>query len=317
MSAIAAALWRRVLVLALVAGAVWSGNPAASPMMGRPALVPNDPYYTAGGLRWIFEKSGFEDAWSRTLGDSSVVVAVVDTGVDETPDLRGALLRGYDAYDGTGDTADVTGHGTAVASLIAARTNDARGMAGACGRCSILPVRVTAPDGSAPVSAIAAGIVWAADHGARVINVSLVVTTGSPVLAAAVTHAHDRGALVVAAAGNESRRGPDYPAGIAGVVSVEASTRSGAAYDFSNYGREIAVAAPGCAVVAERAGGHTSQCGTSVAAPLVAGAAALVASVTPNATADTLANAIELSADRRGDTRYGFLNVARALTFAH
>src|SRR3954451_6644174 len=90
MSAIAAALWRRVLVLALVAGAVWSGNPAASPMMGRPALVPNDPYYTAGGLRWIFEKSGFEDAWSRTLGDSSVVVAVVDTGVDETPDLRGA-----------------------------------------------------------------------------------------------------------------------------------------------------------------------------------------------------------------------------------
>src|SRR3954451_3405781 len=200
---------------------------------------------------------------------------------------RRALLRGYDAYDGTGDTADVTGHGTAVASLIAARTNDARGMAGACGRCSILPVRGTAPDGSAPVSAIAAGHVWAADHGARVINVSLVVTTVSPVLAAAVTHAHDRGALVVAAAGNESRRGPDYPAGIAGVVSVEASTRSGAAYDFSNYGRQIAVAAPGCAVVAERAGGHTSQCGTSVAAPLVAGAAALVASVTPNATADT------------------------------
>src|SRR5207253_5056182 len=106
---------------------------------------------------------------------------------------------------------------------------------GAVARCSVLPVRVTGRDGTAPVAKIAAGIVWAADHGARVINVSLVTEQPSPVLASAVDYAQRHGALIVAAAGNDSIGRAGFPAALPGVLSVEAATRTGSPYAFSNH----------------------------------------------------------------------------------
>src|SRR4051794_2979717 len=209
MGAHAAALRRRARVLALVALAATTIQLAAQPTPGetrgraasafdhrRPAepagrahdAGPNDPFYGAPGYRWVFRQTRFDDAWRETVGAPDIVVAVVDTGVAATPDLRGALLPGVDATGGDG-TSDLSGHGTSVASVLGARINNRIGIAGACGRCSILPVRVAGADGSAPVDSIAHGIAWAADHGARVINVSLAAPATSPALTAAVAHA--------------------------------------------------------------------------------------------------------------------------------
>jgi thermitase len=312
-SASAAALARRVPAVALVVVAAWFGLGSAGSAVGRPALVPNDPFYAGTSYRWTFARPGFEKAWTQTLGDPSVVVAVVDTGVTETPDLRGALLPGYDAITGGTDASDLVGHGTEVAELIAARAANGIGIAGACARCSILPVRVTDDTGAAPPSAIAAGIVWAVDHAARIVNVSIAAPDPTPELEAAVRYAAGHGVLVVAAAGNDARAGVDYPAALAGVLSVEASTQDDQPYPFSNRGPSVSLAAPGCAVTGTREGSVTVACGTSVAAPLVSGAAALLASVHPTADASALADALEQGADRVGDTRFGRLDVARAL----
>jgi thermitase len=303
-------------MLALVVVAASFLHPPAGSGSARLALVPNDPYYSASTYRWSLARPGFEQAWSITSGDPSVVVAVVDTGVSPVEELRGALLPGRDVRAGSGDSVDVVGHGTEVASLIAARTNNGVGIAGACGRCSILPVRVVGADGTASAGDVASGIEWAADHGARIINVSLVFVQPADVLAAAVEHAQSRGALVVAAAGNEGQNRADYPAAFPGVVSVEAVDATDAPYPFSNRGGSIALAASGCAVAATRAASVAAACGTSVAAPFVSGAAALLAAAHPTADGAALASALESGADRVGDTRYGRLNVPRALAFS-
>jgi len=311
MSAPAAALWRRVSLLSLAVVAACTAFPSLA-AAGVRAAGPNDPYYQSA--RWAFDRAGFAGAWSTSLGDPTVAIAVVDSGVDPgSPDLQGALLPGYDFYEGDADASDPFGHGTEVASVAAARTNNGVGIAGACGRCSILPVRVSGPDGFASVAKIAAGIVWAADQHARVINVSLVTEQPSAVLASAVAYAQAKGALVVAAAGNDALGAPGYPAALPGVISVEATTRTDAPYAFSNYGSAVTLGAPGCAFAAMRNGTYTSACGTSIAAPLVAGAAGILAASHPEANADQLAAALEHGADRVGDTKYGRLNVARSL----
>lgn len=315
MSAPAAALWRRVRLLALVAVAAMAGTSAhpAGGVAHAASWAPNDPYYAAPAFRWVFTRTGFVDAWSRTLGSASVVVAVVDTGVSATPDLRGALLAGRDVVGGSDDASDLNGHGTEVASVLAARTDNAVGLAGACGRCSVLPVRVAGADGSAAVGDIAAGIDWAVDHGARIVNVSFAVDEPAGVLADAVAYAQRHDVLVVAAAGNDASARADYPAAYDGVLSVEAARSDDTPYPFSNHGAAVMLAAPGCAVVGTRRGRYASACGTSIAAPLVAGAAALLAAAHPDATAAQLADALERGAARAGDARYGRLDVARAL----
>jgi thermitase len=334
MGANAAALGRRALAVALVAFAATTIHAAlatkSGPAAGRPADAlgrgaqparaaasasgPNDPFYGAAAYRWVFSQTGLARTWQQTTGTPAVVIAVVDTGVDASaPDLSGGVLPGRDVSASGAPTTDAVGHGTAVASVLAARTNNGIGIAGACGRCSILPIRITGADGLAPVDAIAAGIAAAADAGARIVNVSFAAPSSSPALAAAVAHAQALGALVVAAAGNDGRTGAAYPAALPGVVSVEAADQSGRPYSFSNRGSSVALAAPGCAIVAERDTTYASECGTSIAAPLVAGAAGLLASAVPGATAAQLAAALEQGAARVGDTAYGRLDAAASL----
>ncbi|MGZ4339720.1 MAG: S8 family serine peptidase [Gaiellaceae bacterium] len=232
-------------------------------------LVPDDPWW---GSEWGLARIGLPGLWRATADHSGTgaVIAVVDTGVDATrADLAGAVLAGY------GPTTDTVGHGSSVAEVAAARGDDGIGAAGVCWRCRILPVDV-APTGVATAAEIAAGIRYAADNGANVINLSMVLSGPDAGVADAVAYAQARGALVVAAAGNDGGSGPTYPAaypGVLGVVAVDAADRL---YPWSTHGPWAAFAAPGCATVADATGGAVEFCGSSAAAPLVSGLAGLL-----------------------------------------
>jgi subtilisin family serine protease len=251
------------------------------------ALEPNDPHWSEqSGLRI----TQFAEAWTRSTGSPDVVVAVLDTGVSPLhPDLAGAVLPGYDALNQDADAADDHGHGTAVAGVIAARTNNAIGIAGVCWLCHVLPVKVLGSNGFGPTSAVAAGIVWAADHGADVINLSLGSPDSTETLRTAVRYAVDRGALVVAAAGNAGVSAPFYPAAEPDVLAVAATDDDDRPYHWSNYGGWVALAAPGCLKTTALDGGYAWECGTSFAAPVVAGLAGLAWALQPSLPAGAIA----------------------------
>ncbi len=275
---------------------------------------PNDPLFAFSYYQWVYRRTRFVDAWSRVIGDPLTIIAIVDTGVDpRTADLQGALLPGWDFYDNDADASDPVGHGTMMATIAGARIGNALGIAGACGRCSILPVRVTNAAGIAQWSTTAAGIVWAADHGARVISISLSGPRSSPALEAAVAYAQARGALLVAGAGNDALGYPEYPAALPGVISVEATDVNDGAYAFSNHGPGVTLSAPGCSPAIGAGNTIVGACGTSVATPLVAGAAGLLFSSRSSATAAEVANALEAGAERASDSRFGRLDVLGAL----
>lgn len=305
----------RALVAAALLGCALTGTASAAPAPGAHlALAPNDPVYEFTQFQWVYSHTSFLDAWSSGTGNPGAVIAIVDTGVDpHVADLQGALLPGWNVLDNNADTSDPNGHGTEMAGLAAARTNNALGVVGACGSCSILPVRVADAGGTTTWSATAAGIVWAADHGARVISVSLVGPASSPLLESAVSYAQSKGALVVAAAGNDKLGYPEYPAALPGVISVEATDENDVPYSFSNHGSTVTLAAPGCANVVGPGDAYKLACGTSVSTPLVAGAAALLLSAQPGATAGDLAAALENGADHVTDSKYGRLDVMGAL----
>ena len=226
--------------------------------------------------------AGFPAAWDVTQGSSRVVVAVLDTGVDgQHPDLRGALVPGYDFVNSDTNPMDDHGHGTAVAGVIAARADNHLGGAGICWRCSIMPVKVLDATGSGDDTVIAAGIVWATDHGAKVINLSLGGPGSSPDLTNAIGYATGKGVIVVAAAGNSGTTTQFYPAADPRALSVAATTVADQRYSWSNFGSWVRVAAPGCNVAPVLGGGFGNFCGTSSAAPLVTGLIALELSARP------------------------------------
>ena len=183
------------------------------------ALAPNDPLYAA--QQYGPQLIQADRAWDTAQG-AGVVIAVVDTGVDfGHPDLQGQLLAGgYDFVNNDGDPADDHGHGTHVSGIAAAVTNNGVGIAGIAPGAKILPVKVMNSSGSGASSALAEGIVYAADHGAQVINLSLGGAGYSQTVQDAVDHAWSRGAVVVAAAGNNNSSLPFYPAWYAHVIAV-------------------------------------------------------------------------------------------------
>lgn len=253
---------------------------------------PNDELWDQ---EWSPVTTHAPQAWDLTTGSPSLVVAVLDTGVDAAqPDLAGRLLEGHDFVNDDGDAADDNGHGTAVAGVVAAAGNNEIGVAGYCWQCRILPVKVLGSDGSGFNSWVAAGILWAVDHGARVINTSLGSVTDDLTVGAAAQYAASHGVLLVAAAGNEGSSTVQYPAALPGVISVSASDQSDHLYSFSNSG--AALAAPGENVTTGIGGTYVSFVGTSSAAPVVSGIAALAFSAAPNATADQVTQAIESTA---------------------
>ncbi len=222
-------------------------------------------------------------------------MAILDTGIDPgQPDLRGKLVAGYDYVNNDQDPSDDNGHGTAVAGIVAANSDNGIGVAGYCWACRLMPVKVLGADGTGFASGLAQGIIWASDHGALVINASLGSPVGDLTLAAAAQYAWLRGVLVVAAAGNESAPVLDYPAALPNVLSVSASDQNDRLYGFSNSG--ASVAAPGENSTTGLGTSYVSFLGTSSAAPVVSGIAALAFSVVPGATPDQVERAIESSA---------------------
>lgn len=213
-------------------------------------------------------------------GEPGTVVAVLDTGVSPSVrELVGRVLPGTDLVDRDGDPDDDNNHGTAVAATVAST----------CPGCRILPVRVLSAAGVAPWARIAEGIVWAVDHGARVINVSIAGIGGSSELRDAIAYALRSDVLVVAAAGNAGDSEARYPAAYDGVVGVAATGSDGRLADWSSRGAWVDFALPGCAPLPMVLGTYAWACGTSFAAPLAAGAAGRERGDDPTASAAAIA----------------------------
>jgi thermitase len=289
------------------------------------SYLPNDAYL---GDQWALPAIAAVAAWDRTLGDDDVWIAVVDSGVDDThADAPADLWWGWDFANDDNDPWDDNGHGTHVAGIAAAATDNAHGVAGLCPECDVLAVKVLTDDGRGWNSDVADGIAFAAywghDYGKRtIINVSL-GGGYSYAVAEAVAYAQGLGALVVAAAGNDGPTAPDYPAALDGVLAVTATDENDAPAGFSQYGD---IAAPGVDIlstvpswcVAPDMPPYQSWSGTSMASPMVAGAAGLVWSRAPSLSAPEvsgrlLAN-VEVPVGWNPAYGAGRLNVARALS---
>jgi subtilisin family serine protease len=287
---------------------------------------PNDPFFNCFN-QWGLCKIGAPSAWDATLGSPSVVVAVVDTGVWWThEDIQANMWvnpsdgtsHGYDFIDGDSNPMDndPSGvyHGTGVAGVIAAITNNNKDIAGVA-QVKVMALRALGLNGQGSSLNTSQAIRWAAQHGARVINLSLGTNetfSGPTDIQLAIDYAWSRGALVVAAAGNAGTSTLDYPARLTNVVSVAAIDESGYKASFSNYGPGLDLAAPGTTVLTldGNNGLHTLQ-GTSFAAPFVTGAAALLLSVDRNLTNVELWNILNSTAVQPGsgsgyNTNYGW-----------
>ncbi|MFD1176018.1 S8 family peptidase [Paenibacillus puldeungensis] len=243
--------------------------------------VPNDLLFSE--YQWNLPIIETNRGWQLSKGSNEVVVAVVDTGVDlKHPDLKGRLLKGYNVINPKKQPLDDVGHGTHVAGIISANVNNNEGIAGMMWGGKILPVKALDKSGSGTTYSVAQGIIWAADHGAKVINMSLGNYADSQFLHEAIKYAYDRDVVLIAATGNDNTERPGYPAAYPEVLSVSATDYNMQKASFSNYGDYIDVMAPGESIASTYPGNqYAALSGTSMASPHVAALAALIRSVNP------------------------------------
>ena len=306
------------------------------------AMTPNDPYF---GYQWNMPLIQIPQAWDTANGQG-VLIAELDTGIayenynvyQQAPDLANTrFIPGYDFVNGDTHANDDEGHGTHVAGTIAQSTNNAMGVTGVAFGATLMPVKVLDNKGQGSYDTIAQGIVYAANRGAKVINLSLSGKGGSNSLLEAVDYAARKGALVVVAAGNSG--GPvEYPAAYDGVLSVGSVGYDRRRVDYSNYGAQLDLVAPGGNTDVDLNGdtypdgilqqtfrnsptsfGFYYYEGTSMAAPHVSGVAALLFARNPSATAAQVRQALQstvldLGASGRDDEYgYGLVQAASAL----
>jgi thermitase len=276
--------------------------------------VPLDPRYAE---QWGLPKIGAPAAWDVTKGSGTVLVAVVDTGIDLSHrDLIGRIDTAgqRDFVNNDSIANDDNGHGTHVSGIIAATEGNGEGVVGVAPLCRILPVKVMDASGSGTSFVVAEGIQYAADAGARIINLSLgEMRSPDPSMATAVAYAQGKGCVVVAAAGNGGVSGADYPAQYAGVIGVGAIDSSNARASFSNRGAGVDVVAPGVDVLSTTlGGGYGNMSGTSMASPFVAGVAALVWSVNTTWTATQVADKVLSTAQSLGSVDFFGRGLVRA-----
>ena len=319
---------------------------------GSVQFTPNDPSYLTDpsfGLgQWGLRKAHVDQAWDVARGAASIIVAAIDTGIDRGhPDLVGVALPGatfLTAPDPTcpaGSTIDDNGHGTHVAGVIAANGNNGIGIAGVSFGVKILPIKALDCQGAGLMSDVASGVIWATDHGARVINISLGSSAAQTTLQDAIRYAIAHNVLVVAAAGNcgvpSSRcptlNEPQYPGAYPEVLAAGATDENDGHASFSNVGGYVRVSAPGVRIysttptypttLSRSNPGTTSYAsfsGTSQASPFVAGIAALILSNEPGLSVAQLIDRLRSTADDLGSTGAdalfgaGRVNALRAVT---
>jgi subtilisin family serine protease len=222
-------------------------------------------------------------------------------GADDDGDGYVDDWRGWDFVNGDNDPQDDYGHGTHVSGIAAAASDNGIGIAGMAWGARIMPLKILDSGGNGSDSDVAAAMVWATDHGAQIINLSLGGDAPAAVMEAAVNYAYGHGVTVVAAAGNTGKPGVVYPAAYPNAIAVAATNSNDNHASFSSYGAEVDLAAPGVGIYSTywtRTGGstYTSLSGTSMAAPHVAGVAALLASLPQFNTPDKIRLALEATA---------------------
>ena len=307
---------------------------------------PNDPVYTSGYEPWYDQIRATQafDAWTqgRISFQSQVTVAVVDTGCNANSDLGPQLLAGINYVSGESNN-DLEGHGTFVAGIIAASTSNTAGMSGTffdAAHVKILPVKVLNASGNGSDDQVANGVIYSADNGARVINLSLGQNVKSETLRQAVNYALKKGVAVVAAAGNDSGQPVFFPAAFPNVIAVSAVDATDQVTDYSNWGR-VDLSAPGgtginywsCSSPSTNKQAIWSLCnaasgirdgdGTSFSTPMVAAAAAMLLAQDPARATTDLYRILTQSADQTAygpgyhpETGWGRLNVYKALTYS-
>jgi len=283
---------------------------------------PNDALYA--DYQWNLPATRTESGWELAEPGEEVIVAVIDTGVDlDHPDLKNRLVEGYNVYTEGSDADDDVGHGTHVAGIIAAEINNYEGIAGIAPHTRIMPVKVLDSTGAGSTYAVAQGIIWATDHGAKVINLSLGNYAEAQFLHDAIQYAYDRDVVLVAATGNDHTESPGYPAAYDEVLAVGATDSKGQLAQFSNYGTYIDVAAPGVSIASTYPGNqYAALSGTSMASPHAAALAAMIRSVNPSLSNEEIMELMRSTSTDLGESGhdiyfgYGQIDVEKALSAA-
>lgn len=281
-------------------------------------LAVNDPYV---GSEWHLPAINATNAWDTSQG-AGITIAILDSGVLPThPDLAPKLVPGWNFYDNNSNTADVFGHGTSVAGAAAAITNNGAGVSGIAGAAKIMPIRVSDSTGYAYYSAIAQGVTFAADNGARVANASFSGVYTSAAVQSAASYLKSKGGLLIVSAGN-SGVDDGSPASTT-MIPVSATDSADAKASWSSYGQYVAVAAPGVGIWTTGSdGGYRSASGTSFSAPITAGVVALMMAAKPTLSAAQVesllySTAVDLGTAGR-DTYFGYgrINASAAVAAA-
>lgn len=277
----------------------------------------NDPYF---GNEWHLAKIQAPSAWDVTTGTASTVIAVIDTGANFShPDLQGKLLPGYDFVNSDNDPSDDNGHGTGVAGTAAAASNNSTGVASIAWACPVMPLKALDASGSGSYSNIAKAINYAADNGARVINMSLGGSSNSSTLQNAVNYAWNKGVVLIAAAGNNGNDTPVYPGACKNVVAVSATNSSDVITSWSSYGSYVDISAPGESILTTWGSDYAYVSGTSFSSPVTAATTALMISIQPKLTNSQTVDLLLKNADDLGaagyDVYYGYgrVNASRAV----
>jgi thermitase len=250
-------------------------SPEQEPVYSQPSAVePTDEHLER---QWAISKIMASQAWQVTSGDPSVIIAVLDTGIDRWhEDLAGKVVAEVNFADSPIAT-DIYGHGTHTAGIIAAAAEDGLGMTGVAYKCRLMNVKIADEGGTWSASVVAKGIIWAVDNGANVINMSLSASEPSSDLEQAVNYAWSKGAVVVCAAGNRTGTKPIYPAFYTSCIAVAATDSNDSLASWSGCGDWVDVAAPGVHIFSTLPfNDYGYKSGTSMAAAYVSGLAGLL-----------------------------------------
>lgn len=274
------------------------------------SLAVTDPYI---GSQWHLTKVNAQAAWDITQGEG-VTIAILDSGVDPThPDLVNNLVPGYNATDRNTNTSDICGHGTAVAGVAGAQTNNAIGVAGVAGRAKIMPVMIAHIDSSTGkcmgyYSTIAAGLTFAADNGAKIANISYGGIPSSSSIQSAAQYLKNKGGLTFVSANNNGIQETYTPVSM--MIPVSATDANDNLFSWSSYGSYVALSAPGSTWTTSNGGTYRQSQGTSFASPLAAGVGALIMAANPSLDAATIESILYTTAVDLGvvgrDIRFGY-----------